>query len=145
MSRPRLDVQFCALCRTARRYGSHPTWDLLGLDYTQQFPPDTEFPRVIPRLDLFVRFLVAGGGPAGIAVRVWWLYPNGMDRERVLHRPFSVMLDPTAPVREDVFRLVNIPVPGEGLYAVRVCRRVRHRWKGLRWRVMKSEFFQVVR
>lgn len=70
MSRPRPDVQLCVLCHTARRYGPHPTWDLLGVDYTHTVPPDAEFPRYLPRLDLFVRFLVANLGPTDIAVRV---------------------------------------------------------------------------
>jgi hypothetical protein len=55
------------------------------------------------------------------------------------------MFDPTLFVREEVFRIANINLPGEGLYSVRVCKHVKHRWKGLRWRVMGSDYFRVVR
>jgi hypothetical protein len=145
MSRPALEVQLCVLARTARRYGPHPTWDLLGVDFTRTVPPDTEFPRTIPRLDLLVRFLKARMGPTDIAARVWWLHPDGTSRELTSHHVFPVSFDPAERVREEPFRLINVHLPGEGLYAVRVCRRVRHRWKGMRWRVLGADYFRVVR
>ncbi len=82
MSDKRLDVQFCVLSRTIRRYGPHPTADLLGVDYTYTVPPDTEFPREIAHLDLYARFLVAGLGPTAVAVRVVRLDDDGIIRER---------------------------------------------------------------
>jgi hypothetical protein len=145
MSRPRLDVQFCVLCHTARRYGPHPTWDLLGVDYTYAVPSDKEFPATCPHIDLFVRFLVKDLGPTDIAVRVWWLHPDGTNREHVSHHVFPVPFNPALLVREDAFRLANIHLPGEGMYTVRVCKQVRHRWKGFRWRVMGSDYFRVMR
>lgn len=145
MSRPRLDVQLCVLCHTARRYGPHPTWDLLGIDYTQKVSPDAEFPIFVPRLDLFVRFLVANVGPTGIAVRVWRLYDDGTNREKVGKLQTVVPFAPDELVREHTFRLVNVPLTGEGQYAVRMCRRIRHRWKGVRWRVLGADYFFVER
>ena len=145
MSRTRLEVQQCVLCHTARRYGPGPTWDLLGIDYTQRLPPDAEFPFHLPRADLFVRFLVTNGGPVEMAVRVWWLYPDGTNCGR-MHDYRSTVAFPAGTVtHEHPFRLVNIPLRGEGLYTVRVCQRKRHRWKGPRWRVLGADYFHVVR
>ena len=87
MNRRRLEVQFCVLNDITRRYGPHPTSDLLGVDYFRPVPADTEFPYTMPRLDLFVRFLVARLGPTEIAVRVRRLKDDGTNGERVAGTP----------------------------------------------------------
>lgn len=133
------------LNRITRRYGPEPMSDLLGVGYTYTAPPDTEFPRIIPRLDLFVRFLVAGVGPTAVQVRVYRLDPDGSLLERVNQYQFTIPFTPTDRVREHVFRLPNIRIKGTGLYAVRIGRPVRHRWKGPRWRILGTDFFYVER
>jgi hypothetical protein len=145
MSGRRLDVQVCLLNATTRRYGPHPTSDLLGVDYRMAVPPDTEFPRVVPRLDLFVRFVVAGVGPTEIEIRVIRLDDDGSVRERVSSFRHTVPFAPTERVREHSFRLANVRLTGEGLYAVRIGRRVRAGWRGVRWRTLGSDYFYVVR
>jgi hypothetical protein len=145
MNRRRLEVQFCVLNDITRRYGPHPTSDLLGVDYFRPVSADTEFPYTIPRLDLFVRFLVARLGPTEIAVRVRRLKDDGTNGERVAELRTVVPFDPADTVMERVFRLVNVPCTGEGRYAVRVCRHARRGWKGLRWRVLGTDYFLVQR
>jgi hypothetical protein len=138
-------MQLCVVNRATRQYGSHPTSDLLGVDYWYAVPPDTEFPWTIPRLDLFVRFLVAGLGPTAISVRVFRLADDGGVLARMCEYQFTVPFDPADRVREQSFRLPNVPLTGEGLYAVRVGRPFRHRWKGPRWRPLGTDYFYVVR
>lgn len=146
MSRPRLDVQLCAVNTTTHQYGPDPpSNNLLGVDFLRAVPPDTEFPRTLGRLDVFVRFFVAHLESTTIAVRVWHLNPDGTDRERVNEYLFEVPFQPSEIFRDRVFRLVNVRLPGEGDYAVRVCRRARHKWKRDRWRVLATDYFRVVK
>ncbi len=58
---------------------------------------------------------------------------------------FTVPFDPSDRVREQPFRLPFIRLSGEGLYAVQIGRRVRHRWKGVRWKILGTDYFHVVR
>lgn len=145
MKRKRVAVQTCLLCEVGRRYGSLPTTDLLGIRYVRTVLPDTEFPTDIARADLFVRFWLAGAGRTSVAVRVYRLFADGSVRERVAHIPFDVTFHPDEVVREQVFRLVNITIPGEGMYAVRVC--VRGKRDGYRpaWKVLGADFFRIER
>jgi hypothetical protein len=145
MNRPRLDVQVCLLSRVTRQYGPHPTSDLLGVDYTYTVPGYLEFPRRIPMTDLFVRFAVAEIGPTPIQIRVYRIDDDGSVMNRSSNFRFVVPFSPTDRVREHVFRLPNIRLPGTGLYAVKVGRVVRHRWRGLRWRTMATDYFLVER
>ncbi len=55
-----LHVQYCVLTTVTRQYGSRPTSDLLGVDYYQTVPADTEFPRRLGTRVLFVRFVATG-------------------------------------------------------------------------------------
>jgi hypothetical protein len=114
------------------------------VDYRRQVPPDTEFPYTVPQLDLFVRFFVASLGPTNIAVRVWRLNDDGTSREKVSELQTAVPFAPDELVREHTFRLVNVPLTGEGQYVVRVCRPVRL-WKGSGWRVLGTDYFFVTR
>lgn len=51
---------------TTRQYGPHPMSDLLGVDYILEVPPDTEFPRWLPRMDVFARFYLSSGTASGV-------------------------------------------------------------------------------
>ena len=145
MSRPRLNVQLCVVNATTHQYGPHPASNLLGVDFLREYSPDTEFPRTIGQFDVFVRFFVSNLGPSEIAVRVWHLNADGTNKERVNSYLFNVPFQTGEVFRDRVFRLLNVHLPGEGDYAVRVCRKVRHRWKGERWRVMATDYFRVVK
>jgi hypothetical protein len=63
----RLRVQHCLVNQTTRQYGQNPTSDLLGVDYFHTVPPDTEFPRTVGKLELFVRFFGTDGIGVGSA------------------------------------------------------------------------------
>jgi len=64
-----------------------PKWggvtNLLGVDYLRTLPAETEFPRRVSKLDVFVRFFPRGSGPETLAVEVWWLNDDGTEREKV--------------------------------------------------------------
>ncbi len=109
----RLRVQHCVVNVTTRQYGPIPTSDILGVDYFHTVPADTEFPRTLGKLELFVRFF----GTDGV---------SGSVRVTVSH--------------------LNVLVPGEGTYAVRVTRRVRRPWEAKPgWRVLAADYLHIAR
>ncbi len=76
------------------------------------------------------------------------LHPDGSDRDRVYWRMFGLPTGQAAgsDVFDLGFRLEDIVVPGEGVYAIRVARRRRPSWSGpARWQVMSREYFQIER
>ena len=144
----RLRVQHCVVNATTRQYGPNPTSDLLGVDYFHTVPADTEFPRTVGKLELFVRFFGTDGISGRVRVTVSLLNPDGTDRELVYRRAFD--LSTTAArgfvVLDKGFKLLNVLIPGEGTYAVRVTRRVRRPWEARRgWRVLAVDYLYIAR
>ena len=141
----RLRVQHCVLAATVSQSGPNPTSNLLGVDYYPlTLAPDVEFPRAIGRIDLFVRFFPRKLGPTPIAVRVYWEAPAGGRRSRVGDYRFQLPFTPTVRVLDRVFRLVNVHLPGRGLYSVRVCWKRTHPWRRVPvWQRLASEWFEV--
>src|SRR5262249_33486905 len=71
MSRPRtIAVQHCLLTTMTRQYGGRQIFDLLEVRYEYAVPADTEFPRIVPRFDLFLRFASQSAGPTRLRIRV---------------------------------------------------------------------------
>ena len=71
MSRPRIiDVQHGVLTALTRQHGTRPVFDLLEVGYEYSVPSDTEFPRTVPRFDLFLRVIARSAGPTRIRIRV---------------------------------------------------------------------------
>ena len=144
----RLRVRHCVVNRTTRQYGPNPTSDLLGVEYFHTVPADTEFPRALGKLELFVRFFGTDGVAGRVRITVSLLNPDGTDRELVYRKVFDL---PTSAVRGSVvldrgFKLLNVLVTGEGTYTVRVARRVRRRWASRPvWRVLGVDFLSVRR
>lgn len=144
MSDPRLDVELCVVTATTHQHGSHAAYNLLGVEFLRTYSPDVEFPRTIGRLDVFTRFFVSKMTQTTIAIRIWWLKPDGTNRQRVNQYFFDVPFQVDETWRERVFRLVNVHIPGEGDYAVRVCGPAEA-WKKNRWRVLATDYFRVVK
>jgi hypothetical protein len=145
MAGKRLDVHYCVLNALTRRYGPTQTSDLLGVNYIVAVPPDTEFPRLLPTMDLFVRFFVSGVPSAAFAIRVYWLGPDGRPVRLLNKFRSSLHFDPAARIEDHAFRLQGIEVAGSGIHAVRLYRRAKHRWKGFRWRLLATDYFEVTR
>lgn len=143
MSRPKVRIQHAVLCHTTRQYGSAPTSDLLGVQYTYTFPPDMEFPQRLPQVDLFTRFFIDRPGTEEFYVRVWRLFPDGRQTPMCKHGPFRVQFPTGRNFRDQHFRLRDVRVEGVGAYAVRLCRKVSHKWEGTRFRILKTEYFEV--
>jgi hypothetical protein len=142
----RLSVLNCVLSRVVRRYGPTATSDLLGVDYHQSVPADTEFPYRLGTFDLFARFLSTGGFAGRVHVTVTRLRPDGSPRERVYWKrhPLPVVPGPGPMVQDVVFRLHGIIAPGEGVYAVRIGRASGRRWDGRhRRRILATDYFEV--
>jgi hypothetical protein len=145
MNRPGIiDVQHGILSALTRQHGSRPVFDLLEVAYEYTVPPDTEFPRVVPRFDLFLRIVARSAGPTRIRIRirrqirrgVWELVNDFYNPTRRLSFP---------PNRTAVFsqpvRLPNVHLTGTGLYAVRVYFRPAN-WH---WELGTIEYFRIVR
>ena len=144
----RLRVLNCILTQVVRQYGPRTTSDLLGVDYFYTVPADTEFPRRLGPLELFVRFRGDGPFTGRMRVTVTRLHPDGSDRDRVYWKVVSLPAVTTpGPFVIDVgFKLHGVVVPGEALYAVRVGRKDRRRWDGKRpWRVLAADHLDVRR
>ena len=141
----RLDVHYCVLNALTRRYGAAQTSDLLGVNYVIAVPPDTEFPRLVSSMDLFVRFFLAGVASTKFAIRVNWLDADSRVIRLLNEFRYSVRFDPAKRVEDHVFRLHGVEVSGIGIHAVRLYRRSKHRWKGYRWRLLATDYFEVAR
>ncbi len=146
MARPRVQVQHAVLCPIVRQYGSAPTSDLLGVCYTYTYAPDIEFPRHIPQVDLFTRFFVYSPGFEEYFLRVWRLAADDAGQTRMgSFGPYPVRFTPGTVFVDRPFRMKNVRVEGVGRYAVRLCVKRNRRWRGVRYRILATEFFQVVR
>lgn len=145
----RLVVQHCVVARTVRQYGGHPTSDLLGVDYIYAVPSDTEFPKSIPQLDLFVRFRTSDLlRPVRLLLTISYLDEYGDDKSEVFRREaiFEAPASPGEYVVPRGYRLTGWSAPGEGVYCVRVLRRTQRSWDNpTGWRVLKSEYFAITR
>ena len=144
MNRPRvIDVLHCLLATLARQHGSRSVFDLLEVTYEVTVPPDTEFPKLIAKFDLFLRLVGRSAGPTRFRIRVHrrvsrgvWELVNDYRPNRRLQFPPSRTAVLSQPVR-----LQNIKLTGTGLYAIRVFFRPA---KGT-WKLGAVEYFRVVR
>lgn len=144
----RVRVQHCIVNATTRQYGPNPTSDLLGVDYFHTVPADTEFPLTLGKLELFVRFFGSNGIAGRVRVTVSRLYSDGSDRQLVYRRAFNISTPGVTGgvVLDRGFKLINVLIPGEGTYAVRVMRGGRRSWEAKRrWRVLATEYFLISR
>ncbi|MBY0458434.1 MAG: hypothetical protein K2V38_13930 [Gemmataceae bacterium] len=132
---------------TTRQHGPHPTSDLLGVDYVYEVPPDTEFPRFVPRIDLFTRFYLRNAPPCEFFVRVWWLDAPRRRRGQMTgeHGPFTVPFPVNALVYDHVFRIANLRLSGLGVYALRLVRYHRNQWDPKRAGLLAQTHFRVER
>ena len=141
MNRPRrIAVQHCVLATLARQHASRPVFDLLEVAYEVSVPPDTEFPRIVARFDLFLRIVARRAGATELRIRV---------RRRVRRGEWELVNDFYSPgagfpfpangtvVFSQPIRLPNVKLTGEGLYAICVYFRPhRQRWSARGDRVL---------
>lgn len=143
-----LRVLHCLVNSTTRQHGSPPTSDLLGVNYFRTVPADTEFPRRYGPLEVFVRFAHPHRIGGRVRVVVSYLNPDGTDRQVVYRKVFALpsLADPAGVLVDKSFKLAGIDLPGEGVYAVRVARRVCRPWRAKpEWRVLGSDYFSITR
>ncbi len=137
----RLAVQHWVACLEARvipPVGVNNFYNLLGVGHVYNFVGDTEFPAVIPELNVFARF-VNGTGVAQFEVEVFWLGAPEGERLVNWYPPYQITFRPNEPLRDYAFRLANVPVCGPGCHSIRLYRSKR------RGRVVLSnEYFYVV-
>lgn len=144
----RLRIQHCIISNITRQYGTHPTSDLLGVDYFHTVPAHKEFPYYVSGLELFVRFLGTRRIRGRIRITVSQIDDEGFGDPLDLR---STLFAPTAHsdgvlVLDKGFKLINMMIPEEGTFAVRVHRRIRpHSWSPPEWRVLATEWICLSR
>lgn len=138
----RLRVQHWVACLEARvepPVGPQNFYNLLRVGYTYTGAADTEFPWSVRRMDMFARF-VRGVGVAEFEIRlVWEDAPEG-PREVENFGPWRIRFRPGDPTRDNVFRLLNVPIDGPGRYQLEL-----QLVKSGRNRLLAIEYFRVVR
>ncbi|MFO0811270.1 MAG: hypothetical protein U0746_21790 [Gemmataceae bacterium] len=149
-------VPHCVLARLVKKDGTHPGYDFFGVCYMRTVPSDTEFPRVVSDLHLFLRFFVENAGPTAIRFRVWWC-PQGRDRRLLTDlRPQGPLGQIDFPASghdylDIAFRLPPVQLEGLGVHAIEAyCRPGRPRrglpWQRKRgWNLVAVEYFAVER
>lgn len=118
---PAVRVQHWALATLIRRHGTREVFDLLEVGYELVVPPDTEFPRTIYRLDMFLRVFATDAGPTRFRVRVhhearpgrWQLRNDFDDPRQVLDLPAVGPI-----VHSRSVRLPNVMLGGTGTHAI---------------------------
>lgn len=128
---------------TTRQYGSHPTSDLLGVDYWHEVPADTEFPRTIGRIDLFTRFYLVHARPVKFTVKIWWNdHPSGTPEPTGSYGPFLVNFHPGTWVQDAALHLHMVRVQGAGRHSIELLRKRRRGWQaGELASVARTDFY----
>src|SRR4051794_29902929 len=81
MNRPQgIRVRHCVLTTLTRQHGSRPAFDLLEVSYEHEVPPSIEFPKIVPRFDLFLRVVGDSVGPTRLRIRVYRFWRDRWDR-----------------------------------------------------------------
>ncbi len=112
MSQPGIQVQHWALTTLIRSHGSREVFDLYEVSYELTVPADTEFPRTVPRVDMFLRVFATDAGLTRLRVGEY------DDPRHVLALP-----DPGEVVHSRSFRMPNVSLGGVGSHAVALFAR----------------------
>lgn len=138
-----IEVQHAVLSTLARQHGTHPVFDLLEVRYDVVVPADTEFPRTIPKFDLYLRMVARDAGPTRLRIRVRRRLPQGLWERVNDFVPTRRFLFPRAGtvVHSQPIRLPNVKLTGTGLYAINTYFRT----PGEPWGLRAVEYFRVVR
>ena len=122
--------QFLLTELTRPRSRSWRACDLFGVSHWVDAPTDTEFPYLVPRMQVFARFYLENAKPTEFLVRVRWLHaPGGVARVVGTFGPFVVPFAHDATARDCSFNLNNIQLQGMGLHRVEL---LRERTRGLK-------------
>jgi hypothetical protein len=124
-------------CEVEGPAGPHNHYRLFGVGYTYFAPPETEFPWVLEKFDLFARFY-GGTGTRSFEVQLDWFDAPARLHESQTYGPFRVAYRSGEPTRDYVFRLVNVRLPGPGRYRARLFRLGQQTRK-----LMATEFIDV--
>jgi hypothetical protein len=138
-------VQHLVLNRLTRRYGLQQTSDLLGVEYTIEVPPDTEFPKSFARFDVFARLFVASGRAVRLRLRVYWIDGPRGQVQRVHLTPSATISVTPDTACDCVLRLANLLLPGAGRYVIELRVRRRRPQELPSWQTLRREYFRVER
>jgi hypothetical protein len=96
-------------------------YDLLNVGYYYWAEADTEFPWIVPQIDLYARF-VNGVGTVEVEVRIRRLAGPRAARRATTYGPHAVAFRPGQAVRDTLFRLRRVQFDGEGLHSFQLVR-----------------------
>ena len=136
-----LRVQHWVACLQAEvepPVGVNNFYNLLRVGYVYTASADTEFPWVIPQLDLFARF-VGGTGVGEFEIEVEWVDAPSFPRPIETFGPWRVAFRPGDATRDSIFRLHHLPMDGPGRYHIRLLAV-----KPRRRRLLATEYLLVV-
>ena len=119
--------------------GPNNPYDLFAVSYVHPVPAGTDQIEPLARVDMFARFFHGRGTWEFETEVVWVDGPDGVE-SLVNYGPHTVAFRRGQPVRDFVFVLRNVPLPGEGRYRL-------YLWaiKPRRRRPLATEYFEVVR
>jgi hypothetical protein len=114
-------------------------YDLFGVSYEYPVPVGSDPIKPIDRVDMFARFFDGRGTWEFEAEVIWVDGPDGRESVAV-YGPQRVAFRPREPVRDFVFVLRNVRLPGEGRYRIHLLAV-----KPRRRLPIATEHFEVVR
>lgn len=120
-----------------RAVGPDNPYDLFGVSYVHPVPADSDPIEPITRVDMFARFFNGKGTWEFEAEVVWVDGPDGLESV-AFYGPQTIAFRADQPVRDYVFVLWNVPVPGVGRYRVYL-RAIKPR----RRRPVATEYYEV--
>jgi hypothetical protein len=118
-----VEVQHWVRAAQIQQVTGRPEFNLFEVALDFSVPPDTEFPRVVPHWDMFLRVVGRNAGETRVLVRVHhevrpgrWELRNEYENTR--HR-LTLPPDRTA-IHDRPIRLANVSLGGTGLHAITI-------------------------
>lgn len=145
MAKPKVVVKHFIACRN-REWDDRPGSDVLetleGVGYTYTVPPDAEFPELT--FYLYTRFYLVNNvsGERTFTIEAHWHDAPGGSRLWTTYPGGTIRFREDLPVRNVVFAMSDLQLPGRGIFEFRLLCRYRTR-AGVARRAVASEYIRI--